>query len=277
MEHGMSPLVLMTIAALLLLGGFVRAAAPEPEQAPATRGSAAGALEPPSLTVTGQGEASADPDLAVVRLGATVQAQEASRAQEQVNEIMKRATQAVRDRGVGEKQIGTAGISLSPVYSQPRPPRVDEAPEAPRIVGYRASNVLRIEVTNLSNVGKVIDAGVGAGANEIQGVSFELTNDADAKGRALRAAARSARAKADALADATGVHLASVYEISESGVSFIPPPAPRYRMAAMAVATETPVQPGQVRVEANVTIRYRITKTAVNAGPEAAAPAPAKK
>src|SRR5690349_10160572 len=136
MEHGMSPNLLLLVTALLLLGGggFVRAAQ-EPEQGPASRGStAAGALEPPSLTVTGQGEASADPDLAVVRLGATAQAEEASRAQEQVNEIMKRATQAVRDRGVGEKQIGTAGIALSPVYSQPRPPRVDEAPEAPRIV-----------------------------------------------------------------------------------------------------------------------------------------------
>lgn len=219
--------------------------------------------DPPTLTVTGRAEVSADPDLAVVRLGATAQAEQAAAAQRQVNEIVQRALAAIRQQGVGEKQVTTVGLSLSPVYSDPGLVQPGQGRQEPRVVGYRASNVIRVELTDVNAVGPVIDAGVKAGANEIQGVSFELRDDRKPRAEALRRAAASARAKAEALAEAAGVRLDSVYEVVEGGANVIGPPVPHYRTMALAAEVASPVEPGQVRVEAGVTIRYRIGNTDV--------------
>ena len=220
-------------------------------------------LGPPMLTVTGEGESSARPDRAVVRLGAAAQAESASAAQEQVNQVMQAAIEAIRAAGIREEMISTAGIALYPVYSDhtPRPmPAGQQRPPEPRIVAYRASNGVRVIVDDLSKVGDVIDEGVKAGANQIEELSFQLKDDTAARRNALTSAAKQARAKADAIAQAMGLRIDSVIDVTEGGVHVLRPRMELARAGVAAMdAAGTPVQPGQVDVQATVTVTYRVS------------------
>lgn len=210
----------------------------------------------PSITVLGQGEAEARPDRAVVRLGAVAQAAEAAAAQQQVNQTVRKAIDQIKALGIPAERIQTSGISLHPVYSQVQPRPGQEGAFEPKITGYQASNTVRVQVDDLSKIGGVIDAGVGAGANQVQGVSFELQDDTAQKRAALTVAARRARAKAEAIADAMNVRLGQVVEVLEGGGG---PVYPMMDMGRVAMSAEgAPVEPGQVRVEATLTVRYRI-------------------
>lgn len=244
--------------ALLPLLAFAQAAdaqgqpgGPQPDGRPG--GGPPGAI----VRVAGEGEVQADPDHATVRLGAVAQAEDAAAAQQQVNQVMQRALEAVRNLGVDEKNIRTSGLSLYPVYDQPPPdPRTGQARE-PQIRGYTASNVITIELSELAKIGDVIDAAMGAGANQLQGVDFALRNDTEARAAALRAAVEQARRKAETLAQATGRPLGMLVEINEAGVE-LRPPEPMYaaRGMAMEAAARTPVQPGQLTVTARVSMVY---------------------
>jgi len=145
-------------------------------------------------------------------------------------------------------------LVLSPVYA----PRSPDSRDAPRIVAYNATNTVSVRLENLSLVGPVIDAGLKAGANQLEGVQFGLRNDLPSRQQALKQAVDDARSKAMTMADALRVNLAEVLEASEGGVSIIADRVEPLTARTMAVAAETPVSPGQIQVNATVTIRYRI-------------------
>lgn len=215
----------------------------------------AGYFPPPTLSVSGRGEVSASPDRALVRVGAVVQAPEAAAAQNQVNQIVQRAVEALKGQGIAEEALTTAGLMLTPVYAQRGE---NQPPDEGRVVAYRASNSIRVRVDDLKRVGTVIDAAVAAGANHVEGISFELKDDREPRRRALQDAAREAQTKAETLAEAMNVKLERVAEILEGGVELFPPRLEMGRMALAAGQAPTPVQPGQVQVQATVTVRYRI-------------------
>jgi len=210
-----------------------------------------------TLNVSGQGETQAAPDRATVRLGAQAQGNDATTAQNEVNVVLQAALTRIRALGIEEKRIRTENLSLFPTYENQKPGDQN----TPRITGYRASNVLAVEVENLALVGRVIDSGLAAGINTIEGVSFDLKNEDAARSQALERAVAQARRKAETLARALGMHLDGVVEVTESGVS-VAPPQPMYRQAMMAMDAATPVQPGEVNVSASVTIRYRLAPLA---------------
>jgi uncharacterized protein YggE len=209
---------------------------------------------PPSLLVSGTAQVLATPDEVRVRLGVERQSPNAQAAQEQANKVAQEILGAIRKLGVSQNQIQTARLVLTPVYA----PRSPDARDAPRIVAYNASNTVSVRLDNLSLTGAVIDGGLRAGANHLEGIQFGLRNDLPARQEALKQAVQEARTKAQAMADALNVNLVEVIEVSESGVSIFA--APQMAMAdRMALATETPVSPGEIQVNANVTIRYRIS------------------
>ena len=215
----------------------------------------------PTITVSASAEVSAQPDEAVVRLGMLAQAPEAADAQQRVNETMQRILAAVTGLGIPERSVRTEDLSLSPVYADQRP-MPDREPQEPRIVGYRASNVVTIEVTDLARIGEIIDAGIGAGANQLQGISFRLRDDGEARAEAMRQAVAEAAVQAKAIADALGVRLGPVQEVVAGGYD-VRPPTPyvgaRFAVAEMAA---TPVQPGEVGITASVTVTYGIVADA---------------
>lgn len=252
-------IVMRPIAAAALLLSLALPAAgalPQPSEA-AVRGQR---MQEPSLTVNGDGEVSVRPDRATIRLGAVAQADQASLAQEQVNGAMQAAIDSIMALGVPESAISTASISLQPVYSQP--PRNQNGPFEPKIVGFRASNTLQIRVENLDRVGPVVDAGINAGVNQLEGITFDLRDETEARSAALKKAVQSARAKARAIAEAMEVRLASVAEVTEGHADvFMPRYGAEMRMAPAAMDMATPVQPGEVQIRASVTIRYRLAET----------------
>lgn len=215
------------------------------------------------IAVSGTGEVRQEPDEAVVRLGVTAQADDAGAAQAEANRVANAILEAVTALGVERPAIQTSRLMLDPVYSQPGPEeRRGERPWEPRIIGYRASNVVSVTLTDLAKIGPVIDAAVGAGANEVQGVDFRLRNDAPARQQAVRRAIEDARGTANAMAAALGVTLGPVLEAREGGAQVMYPQADvrAFRQEAMAMAAPppTPVSPGEVEIMARVEVTYRI-------------------
>lgn len=231
--------LLLTTAAL---------AQPQPPQAPQLPQSAAGAAAP-VVTAAGTGQVSTDPDRAIVRLGMTAEAPEASAAQSQVNVTMQAILSAVKALGVQERAIRTEQLTLSPVYDtgsvQSRGGRTE-----PRIVGYSASNVVSVELDDIARIGDVVDAGIQAGANQLQGISFHARDDAAARSAALRLAVQDARAQADAMAAALGMRVIGLRELVAAD-AIVQPPQP-YAAARFSLEAATPIQPGQVEISARV-------------------------
>jgi uncharacterized protein YggE len=211
---------------------------------------------PPVLVVNGTAQVFVAPDQATVRLGIVRQSPNAQNAQEQANAVAQEILSAIGKLGVPANQIQTARLLLSPIYA----PRSPDSRDAPRIVAYSATNSVSVRVDNLSLIGPVIDAGLKAGANQLEGVRFGLRNDLPSRQQALKQAVEEARSKAQTMADTLRVNLAEVLEASEGGVSIVDRLEPLAGARVMAAtAAETPVSPGQIEVNANVTIRYRIS------------------
>ena len=245
-------LLLSTLATLAL-------AAPAAAQTPSQE-TAAVVPDVPVIAVSGQGEVRAEPDEATVSLGVTAQAETAGAAQQEANRIAGRILDAVGALGIEDKAVQTSSINLYPVYADPsrRPQQVQE--DEPRIVGYRASNVVSVRLADLAKIGPVIDATVAAGANQVQGVRFELRDDQGERLEALTRSVAAARAKAEALASALGMRLGPVLRAEEAGVSIDVPRFDRAPVAMMRMeaSSSTPVSAGEITVSAGVNLLYRL-------------------
>jgi len=212
--------------------------------------------EVPTITVSGRGEARANPDTATVRLGITAQSGSAKPAQEQANAVMQKVIAGVIALGVLRDQIQTAQLTLTPIYAGQRP----NIPTEPQIVGYTATNTVSVRLDKMTLIGPVIDAGLAVGANQLEGVHFGLKNEGPLRQRALRLAVGEARGKAQEIAAALDMKIAGVQEVTEGGV-FVQPAIYMGRQAMAAqVETGTPVAGGQITINASVTIRYRISR-----------------
>jgi hypothetical protein len=235
------PAVLLTLIALLMAGS-------------AAAGQGSPGSEVPTIVVTGSGDVSAAPDRASINLGAVTEAKQAIEAQKQLNQIMQRVVKEIKALGIADEKIHTDRLSLYPVYSNPGR-KTDQEPEAPRIVGYRAANTVRVQVDDLERIGSVIDAGITAGANQLANLSFELRDDGKYRREALKLATQEARAKAEAIAAAMGLQVGEIVEIREEGARM---PYPTERKYAAPASAGTPIQPGQIEVNAGVSIRFKL-------------------
>jgi hypothetical protein len=213
-----------------------------------------------TLTVGGRGEVSVAPDRAVLSLGAVTQAAKASEAQSQVNQVVRNIIKSIKSLGVADKNIATIDLSIYPVYGNQQPEPQGQNTQ-PAIRGYRASNIIRVQIEKLENLGAIIDAGLNAGANRIEALLFDLKDDREHRTQALRLATEEADAKANAIAKAMEVEIVGIKQISETGISLVRPQMNSGRVFSAKTAA-TPVQTGQVRVEASLTVTYYITDTA---------------
>jgi len=211
---------------------------------------------PPVIVVSSTADLQAAPDEATVRLGVVRQAPTAQAAQDQTNRAVQAILAEISKLGVPAQKIQTSRLTLSPIYGAQRP----DNREAPRVVAYNATNSVSIDLDNLTRIGPVIDAGLTAGANQLEGVRFRLKDDLPIREKALRQAVAEAKRKAEAMAEALGVRIVGVLEASESGVSiFQQDRGEVFAMARQAPEmAPTPVSPGEIDVRATVTVRYQI-------------------
>ncbi len=207
--------------------------------------------EPPAMiSVTGEAQVSVPPDLAQIDAGVTSEARTAHEAADANNAAMGKVLLALKGTGIEEKDYQTSRLSLQPQNSASRP----GGPST--IVGYRASNRVTIRLRDITKVANVIDTLVGAGANDIGGINFTVSQASKLLDEARERAIADARRKAEIYARAAGVTLGAPISITEGGA---PGPILYRRMAAapMAVAG-APVAQGEETLQVTVSVSWTI-------------------
>jgi uncharacterized protein YggE len=204
---------------------------------------------PATISVTGEATVPVAPDLAQIDGGVTSEAKTAREASDANNAAMGKVLLALKGAGIDEKDFQTSRLSLQP-QSAPNPSR----PGPVAIVGYRASNRVTIRLHDVTKVANVIDTMVGAGANDIGGINFTVSNASKLLDDAREQAVADARRKAEIYAKATGVTLGAPLSISEEGA-----PAPiTFRRMATGMAAAAPVAQGEETLHVTVGVAWTI-------------------
>ena len=213
----------------------------------------AGAETPTTVSLSAFGEVKSMPDEATISLGVQSKAATAAQAMGDNAETMNRVIAALRARGLPSKATQTSNISLSAQYDY-------EQNQPPRLSGYLASNEVAITVDDLGKLGPTLDAVVGAGANQISGISFGLKDTGAAEDAARLAAVKALRAKADLYAGATGYRVGRLLALNEGG-PVTEPLRPVMMVRAMAAApSPTPVAPGELTTRIDISAVYELAK-----------------
>jgi uncharacterized protein len=203
---------------------------------------------PPAITVSGEATISVAPDLAQVEAGVTSDAKTAREASEANNAAMGKLLMALKAAGIDARDIQTSRLSLQP-QSAPNRSTTNA------IVGYRASNQVTVRLRDVTKVASTIDLLVGAGANDIGGINFMVSQASKLLDDAREQAVADARRKADIYAKAAGVTVGAPFSISEEGA---PGPVFRGKMMAAAPMATTPVAQGEQTLSVTVSVSWAI-------------------
>ncbi|HEV2439031.1 MAG TPA: SIMPL domain-containing protein [bacterium] len=198
-----------------------------------------------TIVVTGDGSVDATPDRATVALSVIVQRPTAQEAQQQSAATMAQVVSKIVAAGVPQTAIRTTTVSL---YPQHRPDQSGQGP----ITGYQSVNRVVVTLDDITRVGQVIDAGVGAGANGVDSVNWTLRDATAYRTQALRLAVQNAQAAANAIASAAGVGGLRLLRIEQVGAIAYPRPG----IGVMQAAPATPVLPGTMPVSVEVRAVY---------------------
>jgi hypothetical protein len=202
------------------------------------------------IAVSGTGRVSGAPDQASISIGVQITAPTLAEATQQASANMTKVLDAIKAQGVDPKDIQTSQYNVNPItnYKEGQPPE---------ITGYQVTNVVNVTVKNLDNLGKILDAGMSAGANYLGGVSFSIADTKALETESRTLAVKDAQQKAQTLAQAAGVKLGRVLSITE-GASYNPPPMPYGRAMAADAVAPGPVQAGSLEIATNVEMRFEI-------------------
>jgi hypothetical protein len=207
----------------------------------------------PTISVVGEGLAAARPDMAVISVGVVAQAPRAREALAQNSKSMTDVIASVKEAGIEARDIETSQISLRPQYSYP----AQGSREAPRLVGYEASNNLSIRVRSFDKLGSLLDSLVTSGANQMRGVELTIAEPGPLRDQARSAAMKDAIRKAEILADAAGVRIVRLFSAAEE-VADAPRPIAMRMTADAAQRAPVPVEAGEQEIRARVTAIFEI-------------------
>jgi hypothetical protein len=217
-----------------------------------TRIETAGGQQQSGITVTGEGKATAPPDVALITLGVSTLADTVAEARSRAATALDAMIKSMKANAVADKDIQTQQLNIQPEY--------DYRDGKQLLKGFRVSNVVSAKVRDIDKTGKVVDDAVAAGGNEvqIQGLAFSIDKPDDLQRQAREAAVKDARAKAETIAAAGGVDLGDPTMMSE--VSGVTPIYDARKSAAEAggAVPETPIQPGTLDVVIDVTVTWSI-------------------
>ena len=205
-------------------------------------------VPPAMISVTGEANVSVPPDLAEIHGGFTSEAKTAREASEANNAAMGKVLLALKAASVDEKDVQTYRLSLQPQYAPNRP-----GPSP--VVGYRASNRVTVRLHDVTRVAGTIDTLVGAGATDIGGINFSVSNASKLLDDAREQAIADARRKAEIYARAAGVTLGAPLSISEEGA---PGPMLFRKMAVGMAASPAPVALGEETLHVTVSVSWAI-------------------
>lgn len=215
-------------------------------------------VEPTVISADGSATVSRAPDLAEVSIGVQASGKTTSEATDALNRAMERVIKAVKDTQLAGLVVQSQNVSLYPEYERQSDGRQTREP---KIIGYRASNTIRVTTSDVANVGQVLDKGIAAGANQVFGISFSRKDDAEARREALVKATADAKSKAEAIAGALGYRIVRVQR-AQTGSLGVRPMYKSFGRGEWAAAdagfaaAPTPIESGQVEVSAQVSIEF---------------------
>ena len=236
----MKPILL----AALMLGAATLPAAADAEQASITQTIAGTRLD-----ISATGEVTRVPDVAIISAGVISRSPTATAALQDSANRMDRVLAALKRAGVADRDIQTSNVNLNAEYRYPEN-------QAPQLVGYTATNMVTIRFRDIRSSGKILDALVSEGSNQISGPNLVVDKPEAALDEARAKAIASGRARADLYAKSLGMRVVRVVSVSESGGYYAPPPpAP---MMARAELASTKIEPGEQKLQVNVAMTFEL-------------------
>ena len=229
--------ILTLVCALFLMSCSAAFAAPQQE------------TPRPTLSVDGQGTGTAAPDMATVTIGVTTQGKDAAKAQNDNAWVSNQIQAAVRGLGIEEKDIQTRNYSFYPNYSTDKDHRNE-------VTGYTVNNSVIVVVRDIKLTGKVIDAALSNGANEINSLDFSASDTKAVRKVALLNAIQDARDKADIIAKGLGKRIVGIQNVSESTGYIETRRFGGNMLMAAAKDAATPIAPGSLSLTANVHVDF---------------------
>lgn len=227
----------------------------------ATLPTAAGAQQSQSVTqtiagtrldISATGEATRVPDVAIISAGVVARAATATAALQETAEKMARVLAALKRAGVNDRDVQTSTVSLNPEYRY-------ENNQAPQLVGYTASNQVTLRFRDIRNAGKILDALVAQGANQINGPNLTIDKPEPAMDEARAKAVAIGRARAELYARALGMRVVRVVSVSENGgYAPPPPPMPMQMYARGERDSGTSIQPGEQKLQVTLAMVFEL-------------------
>jgi len=205
-----------------------------------------------TLNVSGTGRVTLTPDIAYITIGVQTESKDAAQAVSENNTKTQAVINALKDAGVESKDIKTTNFNIYPRQEY------DDRGKPTGEITYIVNNSVFVTVRALEGIGELLNATVAAGANTIQGIQFDVDDKAEALADAQAKAVENARAQANNLAEAAGVTLGDVLNISTLGV---PVPLPKYEGRVVIEAAEAapvPISPGEMVVSVEVNMVFEI-------------------
>src|SRR5690242_6622693 len=199
------------------------------------------------VTVTGEASVSVAPDAAVIRVGVSTPAKTAGEASDANAQKMMAVLGAIKNSGVADRDVQTGWLSVQPQYDSSKP-------GAPHLIGFQVTNQVTVKIRDIKSLPALLDRAIAAGANEMSGIEFVVSEQSKMLDKARDVAIADAHRKAELYVKAAGGRLGEVVAITEEGA-----PAPvRPVMAAMRAGSAVPVAPGEQTLRANVTVSYAL-------------------
>jgi uncharacterized protein YggE len=234
------------IVTALMLG-----AAALPSTASAQQSTISQTIAGTRLDVNATGEVTRVPDLAIVSAGVVSRSPTASAALQDTADRMQRVLAALKRAGVEGRDIQTSNVSLNPEYRYPEN-------QSPQLVGYTASNTVTVRFRDIRSSGKILDALVGQGANQINGPNLVVDKPEAALDEARAKAIAIGRARADLYARSLGMRVVRTVSVNETGGTYpVPPPMPMYARADMAQA-KTSIEPGEQKLQVSLAMTFEL-------------------
>jgi uncharacterized protein len=233
--------------AALLLGAASLPTATYGQQSPSITQTITGSR----LDISATGEVTRVPDIAIISAGVVSRSATATGALQDAANRMQRVLAALKRAGVEDRDVQTSNISLNPEYRY-----VENQP--PQLTGYTASNQLTIRFRDIRNSGKILDALVSQGANQINGPNLTIDKPEAALDEARARAVAAGRGRADLYARSLGMRIVRVVSVSESGGYTAPPPMPMYARAEIAQAADTKIVPGEQKLQVTLAMTFEL-------------------
>jgi hypothetical protein len=235
------------LLAALAIGAAILPAAAEAQQA-----SISQTIAGTRLDVNATGEVTRVPDVAIISAGVVSRSPTASAALQETAARIDRVLAALKRAGVADRDVQTSNVNLNAEYRYPEN-------QAPQLVGYTATNSVTIRFRDIRSTGKILDALVNQGANQISGPSLVVDKPEAALDEARSKAIAIGRERAEIYARSLGMRVARVVSVNESGGSYpAPPPMPMYARAEAAQAADTRIVPGEQKLQVNLAMTFEL-------------------